>query len=241
VVPLGVSAHSAEPQLRPHTPSEAADVVGAVAVWQKRFLGAVGRRVVYASDELYLLAGCALPPVDEYDDFPQHENGIGMARSFWLQVERALAGEPASERARAGGFFRWVDGAPAMDYRAPRSSRSGAAIPVRDGAGVAIVTGEYGDRVLRPLLPKLEEVARRSVRLLTIRNEFFGGNIAVTGLLTGHDVAAALDHQPAVDRYLLPDVVLSNDRFLDGMTVGDLPRPVTVVPTDGASLVAALR
>jgi len=62
----------------------------------------------------------------------------------------------------------------------------------------------------------------------------------VTGLLTGADVADALAAEPAADRYLLPDVVLSQDRFLDGQTLADLPRPVEVVATDGASLIAAL-
>ena len=76
---------------------------------------------------------------------------------------------------------------------------------------------------------------------MPVRNAFFGGNIAVTGLLTGRDVADALASEPPGERYLLPDVVLSRDRFLDGMAVADLPRPVEVVPTDGASLVAALR
>ena len=42
------------------------------------------------------------------------------------------------------------------------------------------------------------------------------------------------------DRVLMPDVVLSNDQFLDGTPVADLPRRVEVVATDGASLVAAL-
>ena len=37
-----------------------------------------------------------------------------------------------------------------------------------------------------------------------------------------------------------PDVVLSNGRFLDGTTPEELPRPVEVVGTDGASLVAAV-
>jgi hypothetical protein len=46
--------------------------------------------------------------------------------------------------------------------------------------------------------------------------------------------------QPAGHRYLLPDVCLSGDRFLDGSVVGDLPLPVEVVPTDGASLRRAL-
>ncbi len=74
-----------------------------------------------------------------------------------------------------------------------------------------------------------------------VANRFFGGNIAVTGLLTGPDVARALDGIDADARVLLPDVVLSNGRFLDDSTPAELPRPVEVVATDGASLVKALR
>jgi NifB/MoaA-like Fe-S oxidoreductase len=95
--------------------------------------------------------------------------------------------------------------------------------------------------VLSPLLPLLRTATDAPVRLVPVRNAFFGGNIAVTGLLTGRDVCDALASEPQGERYLLPDVVLSRDRFLDGMAVADLPRPVEVVPTDGASLVAALQ
>jgi len=95
--------------------------------------------------------------------------------------------------------------------------------------------------VLAPLLPALQAAATEPVRLVAVDNTFFGGNIAVTGLLTGRDVCDALAAEPPGHRYLIPDVVLSRDRFLDGTTVADLPRAVEVVPTDGASLVAALR
>jgi NifB/MoaA-like Fe-S oxidoreductase len=78
------------------------------------------------------------------------------------------------------------------------------------------------------------------VRVVPVENRFFGGNIGVTGLLTGADVSRALRQVDAADRVLLPDVVLSDDRFLDGTTVDDLPRPVEVIATDGASLVGAL-
>jgi NifB/MoaA-like Fe-S oxidoreductase len=79
------------------------------------------------------------------------------------------------------------------------------------------------------------------VRLVVVPNHFFGGNIAVTGLLTGRDVSDALAAEPPGDRYLVPDVVLSRDRFLDGTAVADLPRAVGRHDLDGASLVAALR
>ena len=59
--------------------------------------------------------------------------------------------------------------------------------------------------------------------------------------MTGEDVTRVLAAQPDGHRYLLPDVCLSDDgRFLDGVTIDELPRPVEVVATDGAALRAAL-
>ena len=42
-----------------------------------------------------------------------------------------------------------------------------------------------------------------------MRNEFFGGNIAVAGLLTGADLASVLARLPEGRRYLIPDSCLS--------------------------------
>src|SRR6266566_2601160 len=67
VVPLGVSAHSHEPEMRPHTTQEAAAVVDTIHAWQTRFQRALGRRLVYPSDEYYLLAGRPFPSLDAYD------------------------------------------------------------------------------------------------------------------------------------------------------------------------------
>jgi putative radical SAM enzyme (TIGR03279 family) len=243
VVPLGVSDYTSEPDMREHTTGVARAVLDTVGRWQSRFQDALGRRLVFAADEYYLLAGRSFPAAGDYEGFPQHENGIGMARAFEADVRAALAGEQAAGVGPRAGFFAWVDGAPAGGYRAPRGGDAFGRARAANGipAPVAIVTGEYGQEVLSPLLPLLRAASRTPLRLLPVRNHFFGGNIAVTGLLTGHDVSDALASEPAGDRYLLPDVVLSRDRFLDGLAVTDLPRPVEVVPTDGASLVAALR
>src|SRR5204862_3806455 len=45
VVPLGVSAHTSEPEMRPHTCAEAAAVVDLVERWPERFEAALGRRL----------------------------------------------------------------------------------------------------------------------------------------------------------------------------------------------------
>jgi len=238
VVPLGVSVHNHEDEMREHTLAEAQAVVDIVERWQARFQRALGHRLVYVSDEYYLLAQRPFPPLAEYDDVAQHENGIGMARTFEAEVRAALAGHDVVGTGPKSGFFAWVDGAPAEGYRAPRAVLPLPAAPAPVGKNWnVIVTGELGAAVLEPLLPDLPG----RVRLLAVKNGFFGGNIGVTGLLTGEDIAAALAGQPEHDRYLLPDVALSRGRFLDGTTAADLPRTVEIIPTDGGALVSALR
>src|SRR6478672_5748269 len=45
-VPLGVSAHTTEPEMRPHTTAEARAVLDTIELWQSRYLDALGRRMV---------------------------------------------------------------------------------------------------------------------------------------------------------------------------------------------------
>jgi NifB/MoaA-like Fe-S oxidoreductase len=231
--------------MRPHSTEEAAAVLDTIHAWQARFHTALGRRLVYASDEYYLLAQRPFPGLDDYDHVLQHENGIGMARTFEAEVAAALAGVDIPVTGTRSGFFAAVEGAPAEGYRAPRTNgrgRNGEPVtPSAQQRPIAIVTGQLGAQVLAPLVPELADRAGVEVRLVPIANRFFGGNIGVTGLLTGADVAAELADQPEGDRYLLPDVVLSRGKFLDGETLAILPRPVEIIPTDGAALVRAMR
>ena len=231
VVPLGVSRFSNEPAMRPHTQPEAADVCDAVDHWQEMFLECLGRRMVFAADEYYLMADRPFPAASTYEGFPQHENGLGMARAF----EAAFGGDENAALGVRPGFFAWVDGAPASGYRAQRADPS---TPAVDGeAPIAILTGEYGARVLAPLVDSL---GRADIRLVPVPNDYFGGNIGVSGLMTGIDLRRALETQPVGHRYLLPDSCLSEGRFLDDLSVTDLPRPVEIVATDGLSLRRAL-
>jgi putative radical SAM enzyme (TIGR03279 family) len=231
-VPLGVSRFNVEGGMRPHTVTEANLVVETVEAWQAVFAGSVGRRLVYAADEYYLLAGRAFPLLDTYGPVAQHDNGVGMVRAFQARFE----GRQDTPAVGPGGFFQSVDGAPATGYRAIRNPDR-LTIRPRPDAPITVLTGTYGAAVIRPLLATVSPDAD----VLAVPNRFFGGNIGVAGLLTGEDLSGALSGTPADRRYLLPDVCLSGGRFLDGLGVEDLPRPVEVVPADGAALRAALR
>ena len=172
----GVSRYNTEPAMRPHTPAEARGRGRhRRATGRTSTCDALGRRLVFAADEYYLLAGRPFPDADAYEGFPMHEDGIGMARTF--ELEFAGAGRRADRRRRAG-FFAWVDGAPADGL--PRAAQPGrrhrlrarhrprrrcGSAPRRD-APVGVLTGEYGARVLAPLLdrarPRRRARARRS-------------------------------------------------------------------------------
>jgi len=228
VVPLGLSRFSNEPEMRPHSVAEAAAVLSSVTAFQELCRSVLGRRLVFASDEYYLMAGEPIPEAEDYEGFPQHENGIGMVRAF----AQSFAGDADSALGVRPGFFAWVDGAPPAGYRAPRAQPTP---PRGGGAPIAVLTGTFGATVLGPLL-----AGRPDVRVLAIENDYFGGTIGVAGLLTAADIARVLAGQPEGHRYLLPDACLSKGVFLDGGTLDDLPRPVEVVATDGLSLRRAL-
>jgi putative radical SAM enzyme (TIGR03279 family) len=242
VVPLGVSRFNNEGRMRPHTRAEAAAVVDCVHDWQDVFAAVLGHRMVYAADEYYLLAERPFPDPAVYGDFPMYEDGIGMARAF--EAELFGTGFRATPEER-GGFFRSADadlsGSSDAEYEPYRGIRATGDQLLRIGprrqAPVGILTAPYGARVLHPLVERLR---RPDVRIVTVDNRYFGGNVAVSGLMVGADLARVLADQPSGHRYLLPDVCLTQGRFLDGTGPGDLPLPIEIVPTDGRSLRAAL-
>ena len=226
IVPLGLSDYSMEASLRAHTTEEAAGALDLVAAYQPLFQRALGRRLVHAADELYLVAGRPLPSVEDYDSLDQAENGIGL----WAEFERAFSRRRGTLAVRPG-FFQSVDGAPAIGYRAPHGTPAETDAGVR--GRVVLVTGSYAAPLLDSLL---ERSGFGDVDVLAVENRFFGGNIAVAGLLCGEDVASAIARDGADATYLLPDSCVTNARFLDGTELSDLPAAVRVVETDGAAL-----
>lgn len=243
VVPLGLSKHGRETTLVTHTAATAAADLEIIHFWQEQALRRLGRRMFFASDELYLVAGAPVPSHEAYETFDQHENGIGMIRAFIDELDAIETGRVGAFPA-ATGLWKQIPAAPAEGYREarPQLSTHGGG----DDGPVVLVTGEYGAQMFRDLLPRLERLAERSLRVLPVRNDFFGGNVAVAGLLVGADVSAALaDDDAPARRYLIPNTAVPGGRFLDDLPVGDVAKatsvPVSVVePTVEGLLAGAM-
>jgi len=89
VVPVGLTRYRDRlPKLRMFTSAECRGVIGQVRQHQARFREKIGSRFVWPADEFYLAAGLALPSLSSYEDMPQFENGVGMARQFISDFNR---------------------------------------------------------------------------------------------------------------------------------------------------------
>ena len=70
--------------------------------WGERARRERGHQWVYGSDELYLLAGRDLPPVEFYDDLPQVENGVGSVALLRSRVAEGVGELPWLGQRRIG-------------------------------------------------------------------------------------------------------------------------------------------
>ncbi len=89
VVPVGLTRYREKlTPLRGFTPEEASRLLDQAETWQRDFFERTGQHLVYFADEFYVLAGREFPQVSIYDDFPQLENGVGMARKYIAELEK---------------------------------------------------------------------------------------------------------------------------------------------------------
>lgn len=83
VVPVGLTKYREGLfPLRIFTTGEAKALLALVNSFAATCKKVADTSFVYAADELILLAGAALPEYDEYEDFAQLENGVGLLRQF---------------------------------------------------------------------------------------------------------------------------------------------------------------
>lgn len=91
VVPVGLTRFRQRlPELHVPNQAEAVRCLAQINEFQRQFLNAFGTRLLFAADEMYQLAKVALPDLDEYEDLPQLENGVGLVAQFCAEAEEVL-------------------------------------------------------------------------------------------------------------------------------------------------------
>ena len=200
------------------TPEECRAVVAQVNAFGDRCEKELGSRIFCCADEFYLKGELPLPEEAHYGDYEQIENGVGMLRSLMAEFGREL---------------EYLE-----DYLPAQGELSRT---------VSIATGKAAAPTMRALADALMRRQNGiTVRVFECQNNFFGSEITVAGLLTGHDLAEQLADKPLGDELLIPATTLraEGDLFLCGMTPAELSQklnvPLRPVRGDGAELLAAM-
>ncbi len=91
VVPVGLTKHrEGLAKLTPFDKEKALETVRIIENFSDMCLKKHGRRIAFASDELYIKAGLPIPPYEHYEDFSALENGVGLIALLKDELSYAL-------------------------------------------------------------------------------------------------------------------------------------------------------
>ncbi len=205
VVPVALTRYNTDDRLTRVTPEFCRRTIGEVEKLQKEFRQNFGETFAFLGDEIYIKAGASIPSKKHYGNYPQIEDGVGMIRSFLNSFE---------------SLFRKV-----------QSSK----FKVQSSLNGTILTGEMFAPILREQIEKLNSLINSNLNVLAVPNTYFGGDVAVAGLLTGQDFLVVKENIKG-DFVIIPKHTIKSDEpiFLDGMSFDELKSKfnVPIYPLD---------
>ena len=200
--------------LEPFTKDDCRTVIDMVNSFGMACLKAYGTRLFYCSDEFYIKAELDLPDEAYYEEYSQIENGVGLLTSLDTEIDTEL---------------EYIDEYLA-NFTPPRK--------------VSVVTGYAAYDHINKICQKItEKVSGLKISVYPIKNNFFGENINVAGLLTATDMIGQLTGKELGDELLIPSCALraGGDLFLDDITPETLSEklgvPVKPTGNEGAELI----
>lgn len=213
VVPLGLTRYNTDRRLTAVTPEFCERAIREIEPVQRALRRCLGTTFAFLGDEIYLRAGRTVPSRGHYGDYPQIEDGIGMVRSFYNDFNALLR----------------------------KLARRPPANPAQLHG--TVLTGRLFAPILRDCLAQLNERFGTRLRAVEVPNLYFGGDVAVAGLMTGGDILAVRD-QLEGNFVVIPSVAVKSgeDIMLDGMTIRDLISQLnlTILPSDFTEFAALL-
>ena len=115
-----------------------------------------------------------------------------------------------------------------------------------DPVQVFLITGESARTVMQTVAEDLNRVKGLGVEVIVVPNQYFGGGVTVTGLLTGTDIINCLQNNYRGKKVVIPEVLLQegSTMLLDNITLEEIASRTGAVirTTDGSarSLVEAV-
>lgn len=211
VVPAGITKYrEGLYPLELFNKEEACCVIDLIESRQQEFYEKFGLHFIHASDEFYIIAERDFPEEERYDGYIQLENGVGMMRLFIDEFYEALNSMLQSK-----------------EYKSLKLSLQRT---------ITIATGKLAYKTLLSFSKAIMEAFPNiHIRVVWIRNDFFGETITVAGLITGQDLIKQLKERKdggtdLGSSLLIPSSMLRTGEkvFLDDTTAEDVERELEI-------------
>jgi NifB/MoaA-like Fe-S oxidoreductase len=235
VVPVGLTRfRPAEDELIAVTPEKAREVIAQVrqiqAVLSQRKDGKKSRRKSLKSTPPThpLLRGGERETPSDPALLRGGEDSVGKSGCIWLADEWFLiAGEELPQAEDYADYPQIGNGVGSIRQFIQQFETAFEQVKVakvNPPRKLIWVVGNAVEKAFEPVVRQLNRIPGLEVNMVALCSKYWGQQITVTGLLTGQDLAAALEGRDLGDGILLPSVMLKQGepRFLDDMTVAEL-------------------
>ncbi|MBD2167310.1 TIGR03279 family radical SAM protein [Calothrix membranacea FACHB-236] len=145
----------------------------------------------------------------------------------WLADEWFLiAGEDLPSEAEYEEYPQIDNGVGSIRLFLKQFAAAAASLPAKISPQKKLtwVVGNAVEQAFQPILTQLNTVEGLQVTMRALASDYWGQNISVTGLLTGHDLILNLKGQDLGDGILLPNLMLKHGEliFLDDMSIAEV-------------------
>jgi putative radical SAM enzyme (TIGR03279 family) len=215
IVPVALTRYNTDERLMRVTSQFCRRTIAEVEMLQKEFRKTLGTTFAFLGDEIYVKANMSVPSKKHYGNYPQIEDGVGMVRSFLNSFESLLR----KAETRASARVQNVENARTHQFAMkPKNKDSQSAFHLPHSLNGTILTGEMFAPILRGQIEKLNSLKGGRLKVLAVPNTYFGGDVAVAGLLTGQDLVAVKERIEG-DFAIIPKNTIKSDEpiLLDGM------------------------
>lgn len=236
VVPVALTRYNTDDRLTRVTPEFCRRTIHEVEKLQKEFRKTLGTTFAFLGDEIYIKGDVEIPSRRHYGNYPQIEDGVGMVRSFLNAFAKVLNRRDAETQ-------RLENVRTHADAIVPEAAASSAAYRLPPTAYGTLLTGEMFAPILSEQIGRYNKMRGTKLHVLAVPNTYFGGDVAVAGLLTGKDYLNMRD-KIVGDFVIIPKSTIKSDEpiLLDGMTFDELKAafPVPIYDLDTSGLIQTL-
>lgn len=200
VVPVGLTKFRDRlTELRPFDKDSAIGVVEQVTNIQNELYKSMETRFIFIADEFYITGGMDFPSYEEYEDFDQLENGIGMCRLFKQQVEELL--DEYEGRKPAAEEITLVTGVAAYNLIEELAKKIMEKLPLKINV-VKIINNFFGERITVSGLTTgkdiIDQLKGKNFKNIIIPSNMINDNNVMLDDLTVEDLEKELNAEIAV-------------------------------------------